>query len=190
MRTYYVFQAASSPDLRGYTYDPAGERLPAQYGPWTRVEEVGPDEEWTQDVSRAVVAAGILDSGYYLWGPVDQPGSSKPIIESDRVAGTAVFNRDNHQIGMIQRLLIEKVSGRVLYVDVAFGGFLGIGVHHLTIPWDMLTYDRELEGYHTDITEDQVRNAPAFYAEGQAWTGPDREQQLRNYWNNAAQGIG
>jgi hypothetical protein len=28
------------------------------------------------------------------------------------------------------------VSGRVLYVDVTFGGFLGIGVHHRTIPWE------------------------------------------------------
>ena len=70
MRTYYVFQAANFPDLRGYTYDPAGERLPAQYGPWTLIQQIGPDEEWTQDVSRAVVAGGILDDGYYLWGPV------------------------------------------------------------------------------------------------------------------------
>jgi len=190
MRTYYVFRAATSPDLRAYTYDPAGERLPAQYGPWTLVQEVGPDEEWTQDVSRAVVAGGILDDGYYLWGPVDQPGSSKPIVESDRVEGTAVYNRDNHQIGTIQRLLIEKVSGRALYVDVTFGGFLGLGVHHITLPWGMLTYDRELEGYHTDVTEEQVRNAPAFYAENQAWPDPEREQQLRNYWNNPAQGLG
>ena len=30
---------------------------------------------------------------------------------------------------------------------------MGLGVHHLTLPWEMLTYDRELEGYHTDITE-------------------------------------
>ena len=190
MRTYYVFQAARSPDLHGFTYDPAGERLPAQYGPWTLVQEVGPDEEWTQDVSRAVVAGGILDSGYYLWGPVGQSGSSKPIIESDRVEGTAVFNRDNHQIGTIQRLLIEKVSGRVLYVDVTFGGFMGLGVHHLTIPWNMLSHSRELEGYHTDITEEQVRNAPAFYGEGQAWPSPEREEQLRDYWGSVVQRPG
>ncbi len=190
MRTYYVFQAANSPDLRGYTYDPAGERLPAQYGPWTPIQQIGPDDEWTQDVSRAVVAGGILDDGYYLWGPFGQHGSSKPIIESDRVEGTAVFNRDNHQIGTIKRLLIEKVSGRVLYVDVTFGGFMGLGVHHLTIPWGMLTFDRELEGFHTDITEEQVRNAPAFYGEGQAWPGPEREEQLRNYWSSAAQRPG
>jgi len=103
MRTYYVFQASGSPDLRGYSYDPAGERLPRQYGPWSLIQQIGPDEEWTQDVSRAVVAGGILDNGFYLWGPVGQSGSSKPIIESDRVEGTAVYNRDNHQIGTIQR---------------------------------------------------------------------------------------
>ncbi|WP_336490975.1 PRC-barrel domain-containing protein [Methylobacterium nigriterrae] len=189
MRTYYVFHAASSPDLRGYTYDPTGGRLPAQHGPWTRILQIDPDEEWTQDVSRAVVAGGILESGYYLWGPVDQSSSLKPIIESDRVEGTAVYNRDNHQIGTIQRLLIEKVSGRVLYVDVTFGGFMGLGVHHLTIPWGMLTYDRELEGYHTDITESQVQGAPAFYSEDRVWPGPEREEQLSNYWNSVAQRV-
>jgi len=81
------------------------------------------------------------------------------------------------------------VSGRVLYVDVTFGGFMGLGVHHFTIPWEMLAYDPELEGYHTDITEEQVRKAPAFYGEGQAWPGPEREQQLKTYWSNAAQGT-
>src|SRR5215217_3235863 len=116
------------------------------------------------------------------WSPVDQPASSKPIIESDRVEGTAVFNRTNHQIGTIKRLLIEKVSGRVLYVDVTFGGFLGIGVHHLTIPWDKLSYDRENSGYRTSITEEQVRNAPSFLGDGGIWPDQKREKELHNYW--------
>src|SRR5215211_4850717 len=60
----------------------------------------------------------------------------------------------------IKRLLIEKVTGRVVYVDVTFGGFLGIGVHHQTIPWEKLRYDREFGGYRTDITAEQVRGAP------------------------------
>ena len=49
-----------------------------------------------------------------------------------------------HRIGTIKRLLIEKVSGRVVYVDVTFGGFLGLGVHHRTIPWEKLAYDKQL----------------------------------------------
>lgn len=188
MRTYYVFQSATAPNLRGFADEPRGEALPPENGPWTVVQEVGPDDEWTLDVSRAVVAAGILENGFYLWGPVSQPALAHPIIESDRVEGTAVFDQQGSQIGTIKRLLIEKVGGRVLYVDVTFGGFLGIGVHHHTVPWDKLSYDRELEGYRTDITEAQVRAAPAFYGDDQVWPDRQREREIRDYWHDFPRG--
>lgn len=183
MRTYYLFQAVNAPDLRGFTEDPAGTSLPPDLGPWTLAQEIAPDGEWTPAISRAVVAAGIIENGFYLWGPIARPALSHLIIESDRVEGTAVFDRKNDQIGTIRRLLIEKVSGRVLYVDVTFGGFLGIGSHHVTIPWDKLAYDKELEGYRTEVTEAQVRGAAAFY--GDEGVSPDRrrQQEIKDYWN-------
>ena len=184
MRTYYIFEGASSPGLRGFTDMPEGEKLPTEDGPWTLVRQIGPDEHWDLPISRAIVATGIIENGFYLFGPLSRPASSKPIIESDRVEGTAVFDSHQNQIGTIKRLLIEKVSGRVLYVDVTFGGFLGIGVHHRTIPWEKLSYDREYSAYKTDVTEEQVRDAPAFYGEDRVWPGPEREQQLRRYWDN------
>lgn len=187
MRTYYMFQSANSPELRGFTDEPKGEMLPTEEGPWTLVRQVSPDEEWNLDVSRAVVASGILENGFYLWGPVMRP-SSKPIIESDRVEGTAVYEPNGTQIGTIKRLLIEKVSGRVLYVDVTFGGFLGFGVHHHTIPWEKLTYDKELEGYRTDITEAQLHGAPAFYGDEQIWPDRKRQQEIRDYWHDVPRG--
>ena len=135
MRTYYLFQSGKTPELRGFTDSPTGERLPAEDGPWTLVQQIGPEEERTLGISRAIVSAGILENGFYLWGEGDQPASSShPVIESDRVEGTHVFDQRGNRIGTIKRLLIEKVSGRVLYVDVTFGGFLGIGVHHQTDP--------------------------------------------------------
>jgi PRC-barrel domain len=175
VRTYYVFQSASAPELRGFTDQADGAGLPADEGPWALVQQVHPDEEWPFPVSRAVVATGILENAFYLWGPVNRPASTKPIIESDRVEGTLVFDPHGNQIGTIKRLLIEKVSGRVVSVDVTFGGFLGLGVHHHTIPWDRLTYDREYSGYRTDMTEAQLREAPVFYGDDRAWPGRGRE---------------
>ena len=133
MQTYYVFQTQNAPSLRGITDTPTGEKLPVEDGPWTLVREISPEER-DISVSPAVVAFGVAENGFYLDGPLNRPASSKPIIESDRVEGTAVFDSQGNQIGTIRQLVIEKVSGRVLYVDVTFGGFLGIGVHHLTIP--------------------------------------------------------
>ena len=115
MRTYYVHQSQKTAELHGFTDDPNGQMLPVDLGPWKLVQTVEPDEEWTLDISRAVVAAGILENGFHLWGPIDRPASPHPVIESDRVEGTPVFDGANNRIGTIKRLLIEKVSGRVLY---------------------------------------------------------------------------
>jgi hypothetical protein len=37
-----------------------------------------------------------------------------------------------------------------------------MGSEEHTIPWGKLTYDTSLGGYRTDISEDQLRGAPAF----------------------------
>ena len=123
MRTCYVFQSDANPNLRGFTDSSTGEKLPADSGPWTFVQRVNSDEQWTFNAGRAIVSAGILENGFLLWEESNQAVPFHPVIESDRVEGTAVFNQQGKQTGTIKRLLIEKVSGRVLYVDVTFGGF-------------------------------------------------------------------
>jgi hypothetical protein len=81
--------------------------------------------------------------------------TGKLLIESDRVEGTTVYDPQGNDIGSIKRLMIEKVSGRVAYAVMSFGGFLGIGAEEHSIPWNKLTYDTNLGGYRTDITEQQ-----------------------------------
>jgi hypothetical protein len=88
--------------------------------------------------------------------------TSKPLIESDRVEGTTVYDPSGNNIGSINRLMIEKISGRVAYAVMSFGGFLGMGTEEHAVPWNKLTYDTNLGGYRTDITEQQLRGAPAF----------------------------
>ncbi|ANY83279.1 hypothetical protein BB934_31605 (plasmid) [Microvirga ossetica] len=132
----------------------------------------------------------MLKNGFFLWEASNEAASFHPVIGSDRVEGTAVYNQQGRQIGTIKRLLIEKVSGRVLYVDVTFGGFLGIGVHHRTVPWDKLSYARDLEGYRTDITKEQVQGAPSFCIEGddELWPDRKRQQEMRDYWHDYPRG--
>jgi hypothetical protein len=188
MRTCYVFQSDANPNLCGFTDSSTGEKLPAESGPWTLVQQVSPDERWTFGIGRAFVSAGILENGFLLWEASNEAVPFHPVIESDRVEGTEVFNQLGRQIGTIKRLLIEKVSGKVLYVDVSFGGFLGIGVHHRTIPWDKLSYAKDLEGYRTDISEEQVQRAPVFYGDDEVWPDRKREKELRDYWHDDPRG--
>ena len=49
------------------------------------------------------------------------------LISSDKVEGTAVYNRAGEKLGSIHTLMIDKTSGKVAYAVMSFGGFLGIG---------------------------------------------------------------
>ena len=49
------------------------------------------------------------------------------MIGSDKVESTAVYGADERKIGSIQRIMLDKISGKVAYAVVSFGGFLGMG---------------------------------------------------------------
>jgi len=109
--------------------------------------------------------------------------TGKPLIESDRVEGTTVYDPQGKNIGSIKRLMIEKISGRVAYSVMSFGGFLGMGTEDHAIPWNKLTYDTRLGGYRTDITEQQLRGAPAFSRDrNYDWTDRSRERELHDHY--------
>ena len=86
------------------------------------------------------------------------------LISSDRVEGTSVFRSDGDKVGRIERLMIEKRSGKTLYAIMNFGGFLGIGEDSYPLPWSLLTYTPELGGYEVNISDAQLKGAfgPSF----------------------------
>jgi len=111
--------------------------------------------------------------------------TGKPLIESDRVEGTAVYDPRGNNIGSIKRLMIEKISGRVAYALMSFGGFLGMGTEEHSIPWGKLTYDTSLGGYRTDVTEAQLKGAPAFSRDPKwDWSDRKRERELHDYYSS------
>ncbi len=90
------------------------------------------------------------------------PVFARRFIESDRVEGTVVYDARGHRAGEVKRLIIEKVSGQVAFVIIAFKGFFGIGAENHAVAWNELHYDQDLEGYRADVTEEQLRAAPDF----------------------------
>jgi hypothetical protein len=84
------------------------------------------------------------------------------LIGSDKVEGTSVYGPDDSKIGSIERVMIDKMSGKVSYAVLGFGGFMGLGNDHYPLPWQSLKYDTRLGGYRTGITENQLRGAPKY----------------------------
>lgn len=105
------------------------------------------------------------------------------LIGSDKVEGTDVYNSNGDHVGSIDRVMLDKVSGRAAYAVMSFGGFLGLGSDHYPIPWSLLTYNERLGGYEVNVTEDQLRKAPKFRDdEPWAYGSRDREKALYTYY--------
>ena len=104
------------------------------------------------------------------------------LIGSDKVEGTSVYGAKDEKIGSIERVMINKRSGKVAYAVLGFGGFLGMGEDHYPIPWSTLTYDTRLGGYRTNISEQQLKGAPKYAGNDWDWEDPVRGRKVNDYY--------
>ena len=88
--------------------------------------------------------------------------TASSVISSDRVNGTNVYNPAGEKLGSIESLMIDKLSGKVRYAVMEFGGFLGIGSDRYPLPWDTMKYDTGMDGYVVTLAKDQLENAPKY----------------------------
>ena len=113
--------------------------------------------------------------------PTDLNRSTSTLIGSDRVQGTSVFDANCEKIGVIERVMIEKVSGRVSFAVLSFGGFLGIGDEHYPLPWPALKYNVELGGYQIMIPIEKLKAGPKYEA-GAEWDWAAGTKSVGEYY--------
>ena len=115
-------------------------------------------------------------------GPVATDETDR-LIASNKVEGTAVYDRQGERLGSVHNLMVDKRSGQVAYAVLSFGGFLGMGASYHPLPWKALTYDTGKGGYVVDIDKDRLRGAPSF-AEGETpdWRDPAYGRGVDDYY--------
>ena len=100
------------------------------------------------------------------------------LIGSDKVEGTNVYRSNGDKIGAIERIMLDKQSGKVAYAVMSFGGFLGIGHDHYPVPWSLLTYNTNLGGYEVNILDSSSRarrpTATTMTGTGRTASAPSR----------------
>jgi hypothetical protein len=82
------------------------------------------------------------------------------LISSDKVEGTPVRRSNGEKIGTIEHVMLDKLSGKIAYAAMSFGGFLGMGSEYRALPWSALRYNPDLDAYELNVTDDQLRDAP------------------------------
>ena len=104
------------------------------------------------------------------------------LIGSDKVEGTAVYGADQNKIGTVQRVMIDKLSGKVAYAVISFGGFLGVGEDYYPVPWSTLKYDTNLGGYVTGVTAESLKGAPSYSRSSDWEWSRDNDRRVYQYY--------
>lgn len=117
-------------------------------------------------------------------GPEDETQDfAHALISSRRVEGTAVYSEAGEKLGTVHSVMIGKTSGQVAYAVLSAGGWLGIGAHVHPLPWALLTYDVDRDGYVVGISREQLRDAPSMTLD-ETDRPIDRsyQEQVSSYW--------
>ena len=110
---------------------------------------------------------------------------SDRLIASNKVDGTAVYNRNGDRLGSVYNFMVGKRSGKVEYAVMSFGGFLGMGEEYHPLPWDQLTYDTDKGGYVVDLDKSKLEGAPRYKAGQEPSFDRDYGRQVYDYYGSS-----
>lgn len=104
------------------------------------------------------------------------------LIASNKVEGTAVYSPDGDHIGSVHNFMVDKISGKVSYAVMSFGGFLGIGERYHPLPWDTLKYEPRFGGYVANVTREQLEGGPHYAREEEPWGDPEYGRRVYGHY--------
>jgi len=120
-----------------------------------------------------------------LAGVDEHVDETSRLISSTKVEGTKVYGPDGEHMGSVDCFVVDKISGKVPYAVMSFGGFLGIGERYHPLPWAALKYDTGVGGYVVNITRDQLEAGPTFARDEEPWSDPDYGRNLHSHYGLA-----
>lgn len=108
------------------------------------------------------------------------------LITAGRVTGAVVICGDDRVDCRIRDLSIDKKTGRIDTVLVAFSGFLGLSEKIYPLPWRLLTYDPTRNAFRIPFNGAAIRAAPSLSSEELEWFGAGDEAwravMAQSYW--------
>lgn len=83
------------------------------------------------------------------------------IERANKLIGKTVMSSDNQKLGKIDNLVVDLMSGHVLYAIVGSGGVLGAGEHRFAVPPEIFT-DTEGNNVRINVDKQKLNGAPQF----------------------------
>lgn len=83
-------------------------------------------------------------------------------VRSGEVVGVSVKNNELNDLGEVAEIVLDKATGKVTYLVLDFGGFLGFGNKFFAIPWYAFTYNVDEDCFILNVDKERLKNSPGF----------------------------
>jgi sporulation protein YlmC with PRC-barrel domain len=105
-------------------------------------------------------------------------------LTSSTIVGDKVYNHRGEDLGKIKDIMLDVTEGRIEYVVLEYGGFLGIGEKFFAIPYKALALDTERHAFILNQSKEVLENAPGFDKDHWPETNSHGMRDSSAYWGS------
>jgi len=84
------------------------------------------------------------------------------VLTATSIIGDSVVNKQGEKIGKIKDIMLNTKDGRIQYLIIEFGGFMGFGEKLFAIPFAALKLDAGNVDFVLNIEKEFLEKAPGF----------------------------
>ena len=109
------------------------------------------------------------------------PNQKGRYLTASSLAGDKVVNSAGKHMGEIKDIMLDMESGKIDYIVIEFGGFLGLGVKYFAIPFRLIKLDAAERRFIFEQDREILEKAPGFNMDH--W--PDTNihfEEVYSYW--------
>lgn len=115
--------------------------------------------------------------------------TSRQPMSTSSLTGDDIRNNQDETLGTVHDIMVDCGSGKVAYVVMSSGGFLGMGNKLFSIPMSALTLDQENKCFRMDASKQTFEKADGFdkenwpnMANSQWESSTHKHYGARPYW--------
>jgi sporulation protein YlmC with PRC-barrel domain len=90
------------------------------------------------------------------------PNQKGRYLTASSLVGDKVVNPSHEHLGEIKEIMLDLEGGKIDYIVIEFGGFLGLGIKYFAIPFRLLTLDASNKRFIFNQSREVLQNAPGF----------------------------
>lgn len=104
------------------------------------------------------------------------------ILTASSVMKDDVVDATGEKLGSIKDVMLDVREGKIEYVIIESGGFLGIGDKYFAIPFRLLRVDPKNQAFVLNQDREVIKNAPGFDKTHWPGTNDHTFESTNSYW--------